>query len=599
MPTAKEFIVTTRSMHPQGGQPVDRWLMRVYNYIGAHTIALRGENERDRCRQRSMMTTVGITWLFVFHLIAGTSVSSAEQFWMWGGVVYIVVATSFLVYLKEHPNAGLHLQYAFFAVDPIFISWGLYASPELLSWFLVVLVVTIMRVGYRYGLNAMRAELVVSWIGVAVPLAFGAFWHVQLQMSASLLMTVAWSFWLFAPLIRSTEKAKAIALEREREKILLETLEETLQAKSEFLSRVSHELRSPLQSVISALDVVEERFVRGPDEAELLAKVRRGATALNAQVRDLLTLARGDVGKMEINAVPFEVGELAVTIANEVRAEADAKGLELVVERPIEPIFVVADPARIDQVLTNLLTNAVRHTDTGQVKLKLDPYDATIASLRFEISDSGPGIQEDRIPTLFDPYTRFGELTTKGDGAGLGLAIVRSVLRFLDGKVTVDTQAGRGTTFTVTIPAELLDDEQMVAPEKQSDRVLVVDDRKEVLEAIASVVEQLGFECDTALSAATAANLLGARAYGTVFLDLDMPLKNGFDVAGEARRGDGPNSHTRIVSISAANVPDERRGWPFDAHLTKPITMQAIQRAIAQPELPSDPSRQGAAAKDS
>lgn len=575
------------SIPPHHAPPNSNWLRRVYDYIGAHTITLRAENERDRCRQRTMMTSVGIAWLFVFHAIAGTSVSSAEQYWMWGGAVYVVVAGSFRAYLKEHPDAGLHLQYALFAADPIFISWGLYASPELLSWFLVVLVVTIMRVGYRYGLNAMRAELVFSWIGVAVPLAFGAFWHVQLQMSASLLMTVAWSFWLFAPLIRSTERAKAIALEREREKVRLESVEESLQAKSEFLSRVSHELRSPLQSVISALDVVEERFVRGPDEAELLAKVRRGAMALNTQVRDLLTLARGDVGKMEINAMPFEVGELAFTIASEVRAEARAKSLELIVERPNEPIFVVADPARIDQVLTNLLTNAVRHTDSGVVRLKLHPFDNSIGSLRFEVSDSGPGIHEDRIPTLFDPYTRFGELTTKGDGAGLGLAIVRSVLRFLDGKVAVDSVAGHGTTFTVTIPAQLDDGEHVdVDPIRQ--RVLVVDDRKEVMDGIAAVVTTLGFECDAALSVATAANLLGARHYGIVFLDLDMPIKSGSDVAAEVRRGDGPNKDTRIVSISAADVPDELRGWPFDTHLTKPITMPAIQRAMALPARTSE-----------
>jgi CheY-like chemotaxis protein len=111
----------------------------------------------------------------------------------------------------------------------------------------------------------------------------------------------------------------------------------------------------------------------------------------------------------------------------------------------------------------------------------------------------------------------------------------------------------------------------------------VVDDRKEVLEAIASVVKQLGFECDMALSVATAANLLGAHAYDIVFLDLDMPVKSGYDLAAETRRGDGPNRGSRIVSISAADVPDDRSGWPFDGHLTKPVTMQAIQRAIAQP----------------
>lgn len=447
------------------------------------------------------------------------------------------------------------------------------------------MLVTIMRVGFRYGLNAMRVELVFAWIGVSLPLVFSNFWHVELQMSASLLLMLGWAWWLFAPLMRSVEKAKSLEIEREIERARLESLQESLQAKSEFLSRVSHELRSPLQGIISALDVIEEQFARNEAEAELLSRVRRGATALNTQLRDLLTLARGDAGKMEINPLPFEVGELALTIAGEVRAEAQVKGLDVIVDMPPAPIFVVADPARIDQVLTNLLTNAVRHTKLGSVRLTLRPYDVDQGCLRFEVSDTGPGIDKERIPTLFDPFTRFGEITRKGDGAGLGLAIVRSVLQFLGGKVSVDSEAGQGTTFTVTIPAEQVDGERSIDDCRQARRVLVVDDRREVLEAIDSVVRQLGFECDTALAVASAANLLGAHPYDIVFLDLDMPIKSGFDLAAETRRGDGPNRGSRIVSISAADVPNDRRGWPFDSHLTKPVTMQAIQRAIAQPAL--------------
>jgi CheY-like chemotaxis protein/anti-sigma regulatory factor (Ser/Thr protein kinase) len=266
-----------------------------------------------------------------------------------------------------------------------------------------------------------------------------------------------------------------------------------------------------------------------------------------------------------------------------VRTEAVAKGLELRVEGPGEPIFVVADAARIDQVLTNLLTNAARHTQVGTVRLKLHPFDVEEGCLRFEVSDTGPGIDEARIPTLFEPYTRFGEMTRKGEGAGLGLAIVRSVLHFLGGKVSVSSEKGQGTTFAVAIPAELLDGEHAPEGAQLPRRVLVVDDRQEVLEAILSVVKQLGFECDTALSVATAANLLGAKPYDMVFLDMDMPVKSGSDLAADTRRSDGPNRQSRIVSISAADVPENQRGWPFDGHLTKPITMASIQRAIAPP----------------
>jgi signal transduction histidine kinase len=549
----------------------------MYDYVGAHNNPLRAENERDRARQRAVMPFVAVVWVFGFHLITGSQVMTNERLWIIAALMYAAAALAFRYYLSFRPEGGVHAQYAFLALDPMIVGWALYAAPQLLAWFLVLMLVTIVRVGFRYGLNAMKVELGFAWLGVSLPLIFGPYWHSELQMSASLLLMVSWAWWLFAPLIRSVEKAKSIEIERAR----LESLQDSLQAKSEFLSRVSHELRSPLQGVVSAIDLFEERYIKDAAEAELVAQIRRGATALNTQLRDLLTLARGDVGKMEINPMRFEAGELAITIAREVGREAAAKGLDLVVDTPDEPIFVVADPARVDQVLTNLLTNATRHTKSGTVTLRLHEYDRATNSLRFEVSDTGPGIDRDRIPTLFDPYTRFGEITSKGDGAGLGLAIVQSVLQFLGGKVTVASERGRGTVFDVTIPAEFIDGDQSGVEIVR--RVLVVDDRKEVLDAIGSVVRQLGFRCDTALSVATAANLLGTHAYGVVFLDLDMPIKSGFDLASETRRGDGPNARSRIVSISAADVPDERRGWPFDGHLTKPLTMLAIQRAIAQP----------------
>lgn len=554
-------------------------LERLYAYIGAHSNPRRFENERDRAWQRFAMPVVSIAWVIAYHRIVESPVPLAEYIWMSAALAYAAAGAAFWLYLGRHPSGGIHAQYAFIALDPLIVGWALYAAPEPLAWFLVLLLVMIVRVGFRYGLNAMKVELAFAWLAAALPLGFSTYWHTELQMTASLVLMLGCAWWLFAPLNRSLERAKELEIENAK----VQSLQESLRAKSEFLSRVSHELRSPLQGILSALEVVEERVGRDPAATELLARVRKSATLLHTQLRDLLTLARGDVGKMELNPVPFEARELAHSVVREVQAEADAKGLALHVQSPEEPIFVVADPARIDQVLTNLLTNAIRHTARGSITLRLEAYDIASGALHFEVADTGPGIAEQKIPTLFEPFTRFGELTGQGDGAGLGLAVVRSVLHFLGGRVSVTSKSGVGTTFHVDIPAQLLEGDLPAATNQRGSRVLVVDDRPEVLEAIASVVTQLGLACDTAVSAARGANLLGARPYGIVFVDLDMPVKTGFDLAAETRRSGGPNSATRMLSISAADVPDERRGWPFDGHLTKPITKLAIQRAIDPP----------------
>jgi signal transduction histidine kinase len=417
----------------------------------------------------------------------------------------------------------------------------------------------------------MKVELVFAGLGALIPIGFTDYWLTEARVGWTLAGMLVACYALFAPLSRILEKAKLLEIEQAR----VQSLQQSLRAKGEFLSQVSHELKSPLQRIVSSLDAIEDRSSSA--EAAMLTRIRRGTNALNAQIRDLLTLARGEAGKMELNPMPFEAGELMRSVARDVREEAEANGLRILVEVPPEPVFVVADPARIDQVVTNLLTNAVRHTRQGEVRLRLRPFDTKAQSLRFEVSDSGDGIPEARIPSLFEPYTRIGDINAAG--TGLGLAIVRSVLHYLDGRISVHSEVGKGTTFDVEIPAELVASDSHPSEAKPG-RVLAVDDCTEVLEGIVGVVRQLGLECDTAASVGKAANLLGARPFDLVFLDDEMPIKSGRDVAIDVRRAEGPNKTSKIFLISNVDMLPGQRGWPFDGHLTKPITQKAVRRII-------------------
>jgi signal transduction histidine kinase len=565
----------SETTHPAAMPPAPSWLQRAYSYIGAHSNAMRFRHERDRALQRTVMPFAAVVWVIAYHgLVVGTPLSPAENAWAIGALVYSSTSAAFWFYLKRYPEGGVHIQYAFLAADPLIVGWALCASPKPMGWWLVLMLILVVRVGFRYGLNAMKAELVFAGLGSLIPIGLSEYWQTELHVTGVLVGMLASCYWLFAPLSRTLERARLLEVEQAR----VQSLQESLKAKSEFLSRVSHELKSPLQGIISSLDLIEERSAS--KDIELHSRIRRGTNALNAQIRDLLTLARSDAGRMEMNPMPFEATELMQSVAREVQPEAEANGLQIIVEIPEEPIFVVADPTRIDQVATNLLTNAVRHTRSGKIRLKLYPYAIQSRELRFEVSDSGEGIPEDRIDSLFEPYVRIGDITATG--TGLGLSIVRSVLNFLDGKVSVKSELGRGTTFTVTVPAELVASESEPGTQAALGRILVVDDRPEVLEGIEGVVKQLGFECDTAASVGRATNLLGSRPYGTVFIDLQMPIKDGKDVAADVRRAEGPNKDTKIISISAGDMSDRDRGWPFDSHLTKPITMQAIRRVIGQ-----------------
>ena len=297
----------------------------------------------------------------------------------------------------------------------------------------------------------------------------------------------------------------------------------------------------------------------------------------------MLTLARGEAGRLEIHPEPFEANALVDAVVLAVRDAAREKGLSLEVRQPVESIFVVADGSRIDQVLTNLVVNSVRYTHVGGVQVSLLPYDVALKRLRFTVSDTGPGIPPERLPGLLEPDKLVASDARRGEGSGIGLAVVRTVVDHLGGDVQIFSQEGRGTTFEISIPAELINPEDTpTSPSADTGRILIVDDREDVLTGLTSVMNELGYECDRATTTATAANLMGTRRYDAILLDIQMPIRSGLDLARETRRGNGPNRETRLLGMSAASVTAQHRNGPFDACLAKPIDRAALISALRE-----------------
>lgn len=440
--------------------------------------------------------------------------------------------------------------------------------------------------------NEVRVEEIRSREATMAGLQQRRMW-VWIALSASSVVLVAWLVTLRHSERRYRRKAEEEATARRREHAAIKEkhaaskeLEAAVRAKSNFLGMVSHELRSPLQDILSSLEILERR-ASGTD-AEFVARVRRSANALKAQLQDLLTLATGEAGRLEVRPETFEGCDLLSGVLDMFAEEAAKKGIRLIGHVPDEPVFAIADAKRIIQVLTNLVSNAVKYTDKGRVDVTLKPFDTHRSELIFVVSDTGRGIAGEYQPTLFSAYTRFDALGNGGrEGAGIGLAIVHIILKHLGGEVEPISEVGKGTTFTVRIPATLpkYADSRQQSGVDQAHNLLFVDDRPEVLDALANIATELGYTCDKALSAAIAANLLAASKYDVVFIDLDMPIKDGLQLASETRRGNGPNAETRLVAISAADGRGVGNSWPFNAFLEKPIDRWALSEAIS-PRMP-------------
>jgi len=557
--------------------------------IGAHATPARREHELDRASQR-VIGCVAVVLVLALDTLLSQSLDPPGRILLASTLVYLVLSLAYRLFLHTGRGEGVLGLYAFLLLDPLVLVLVLLLQPRHFAFLNFFLFVVIVRSGIRYGIRTMYLSWIVTCLGSMALLSSG-FWREKIELTSSFFLMLALVPIFFSSLIRRIHGARAIEQERAR----LVARQETVVARSAFLAKVSHELRSPLQGIVSALDVLAmRRGLQSNADDELISRIRRSSLLLNTHLRDMLTLAKGEAGRLEMRPQPFDASALVDNVGASARDLARDKRLELIVDVPPTATFVVADGARIDQILTNLVINSIRYTEAGQVRLALAPYDAAARLLRFTVTDTGPGIPEDMLPTLLTPDRAITGSERRGEGSGIGLAIVRTLVDHLGGQIEVTSQLGKGTTFKVAIPAEPLDNEDgdEVAPDAATGRVLIVDDHDDVLDALASVLDELGFECDRATSAAVAANLLASRPYDAALIDLEMPIKGGAELAAETRRGKGPNANTRFIAMSAGEVDDETKRR-FDACLAKPIDHGALRHAVLGPGHGARPSQPG------
>ena len=364
---------------------------------------------------------------------------------------------------------------------------------------------------------------------------------------------------------RSTTKLEASLVAEEQAKA---ALKQSINTKAQFLSMVSHELRSPLQVIVSSVDLLE----LGTPEFErrtAVARIRRAALMLGVQLRDLLTIARGESGRYEGNPESFEATAFVADVAEVAAHAAREKGLTFTVQLPPPPVFVHADVQRISQVLANLVSNAVKYTKAGTVSVTLLPPDLPAGLMSFIVEDTGPGLPQRGIERLQTPLSRDEELRPREDGSGVGLTVVRTVSDHLNATLDIEAREGKGTRFKVTIPVVYEDPDELPTDTTPDGLVLLVDDRADVSASITALVERAGHPCHVARSSAEAAILLAKNTYETAFFDLDLAGPSGVDLAQRVRREGGPNEHTYIVAITASR-PTIPVGL-FDEVLIKPV----------------------------
>ncbi|XOZ32276.1 ATP-binding protein [Halomonadaceae bacterium KBTZ08] len=390
--------------------------------------------------------------------------------------------------------------------------------------------------------------------------------------------------------LRRSEEELLNAKQRAEE--LADKAEEANRAKSEFLANMSHEIRTPMNAVIGYTELLE-RTITDDRQRGYLESIKAGSRSLLTLINDILDLSRVEAGKMRLEYGPLDLGRLLDDVRHIFAIRAREKGLELAIEMDENmPPVMVLDETRLRQVLFNLVGNAIKFTDHGEVRVRVVWKESEAPELCIEVMDSGIGIPPEQQERIFEAFEQqVGQSSRLYGGTGLGLAISRKLVEMMNGELSVRSQPGEGTTFRVhlrdvetALAAPDVNDETLAVRYRFScSRVLIVDDNPVNRQLVRDVLEPEGLEVDEAENGVLALERARDFRPDLVLMDIRMPEMDGFEALhafGQDRRLSG----IPIVALTASVMTSEAariREAGFDGYLHKPVSREILLGELA------------------
>ncbi|WP_292081838.1 MULTISPECIES: ATP-binding protein [unclassified Brevundimonas] len=370
--------------------------------------------------------------------------------------------------------------------------------------------------------------------------------------------------------------------------------EEANRAKSEFLANMSHEIRTPLNGVVAMADALGQRQLNA-DEHDMVEVIRSSGAMLERLLSDILDSARIESGQVTIEPAPFHLGRAVQDVAALWRIPAEAKGVEVVLHA--HPVFerqVLGDAVRVRQVLTNLVSNALKFTSQGKVSLAVEP--GLEGDVRFIVTDTGVGFDEEQKARIFGRFQQAdGSITRRFGGTGLGLAISRELVELMGGWLECDSTPGVGSRFWFEIPLppvgeaiEAVDEVKPVGDVREQPlRVLLADDHPANRKVIEIMLGATAMELVAVEDGAQALETFKREAFDLVLMDMQMPVMDGLTAtagirAFEAQHGRARTPILMLTANAMAEHVEAGRAAGSDGHLTKPLTLAALFDGIDQ-----------------
>ncbi|MGE3624647.1 MAG: response regulator [Bdellovibrionales bacterium] len=374
-------------------------------------------------------------------------------------------------------------------------------------------------------------------------------------------------------------------------------------AKSEFLANMSHEIRTPMNVIIGLTSLLSQTNVPPAKQKEFLNTLQLSAKSLLELINDLLDIAKIENESVELERIPFRLKTVIDEVINLMAIRTQEKDIELLVEfDPRCECDFIGDPSRLKQVLMNLVGNAIKFTERGAVTLKAElcgEPDSATCLVNIDVIDTGIGIPPEKVSAIFDKFLQGdNSITRRYGGTGLGLAITKRLVMLMGGAISVASELGAGSAFSVRLPLIKVSAAKVesrarghMQPEYLSlhaggiPTILLVEDYEANILVARSMLEQFGYNCDVARNGGEAVAMLEARRYDAVLMDVQMPVMDGYNATRAIRRNEQRHGlpHTPIIGVTAYALVGDREKCldaGMDDYIPKPFHPDDLQKKI-------------------